>query len=302
MLRTLQVKAPIKKQQITLHNKIKQSGTKKGLIMGFQCEWFESLMLTVHFKQSHTAILLPPPVEEPIKPPQPSPPPPVTSLPHTQTDLLPKRFHYATQIPCRPGNDSLFWCVELAMYGENGLIDEPREMKRKMNIVTTLLGGNAMKESIRAQWMQPTASVKMTFVEFSSKLSFLGSSQAINESVLPVLAMHYQRNIVVFDDYRYCWIRPATILEETEKNTICIYRANKYAYSLCLYLSVSTLQTTHVPMHRFYRLLNAMSKYKRPELESLYNQFIPQPTSPHYQTFEKKEDLYEYLDSTFSWQ
>jgi hypothetical protein len=219
--------------------------------------------------------------------------PTVSSEPEPEPESQRKDFVSPKQ------QDTLFWCVYIAVHG----YDEYMQISRNYGVKELEIKKKIADDIIASPYKMKHTNYKITKIMVQEILSELMTSQKSTSMLcLYSMAVHYNIRILIVDSTQKLLLEFLPDTSNTDVKTFVLYKDSYGKYKLDLEeLStdkVNELKTKMICLENFTKPFKAISNYKLNELEEIAKKVGVYDETKKY----KKNDLYEEITHKCNWQ
>jgi hypothetical protein len=219
--------------------------------------------------------------------------PTVSSEPEPEPESQRKDFVSPKQ------QDTLFWCVYIAVHG----YDEYMQISRNYGVKELEIKKKIADDIIASPYKMKHTNYKITKIMVQEILSELMTSQKSTSMLcLYSMAVHYNIRILIVDSTQKLLLEFLPDTSNTDVKTFVLYKDSYGKYKLDLEeLStdkVNELKTKMICLENFTKPFKAISNYKLNELEEIAKKVGVYDETKKY----KKNELYEEITHKCNWQ
>lgn len=195
--------------------------------------------------------------------------------------------------------DTLFWCVYIAVHG----YDEYMQISRNYGVKELEIKKKIADDIIASPYKMKHTNYKITKIMVQEILSELLTSQKSTSMLcLYSMAVHYNIRILIVDSSQKLLLEFLPDTSNTDVKTFVLYKDSYGKYKLDLQeLStdkVNELKTKMICLENFTKPFKAISNYKLNELEEIAKKVGVYDETKKY----KKNELYEEITHKCNWQ
>jgi|UniRef100_A0A6C0H2S2 hypothetical protein len=195
--------------------------------------------------------------------------------------------------------DTLFWCVYIAVHG----YDEYMQISRNYGVKELEIKKKIADDIIASPYKMKHTNYKITKIMVQEILSELMTSQKSTSMLcLYSMAVHYNIRILIVDSTQKLLLEFLPDTSNTDVKTFVLYKDSYGKYKLDLEeLStdkVNELKTKMICLENFTKPFKAISNYKLNELEEIAKKVGVYDETKKY----KKNELYEEITHKCNWQ
>jgi len=195
--------------------------------------------------------------------------------------------------------DTLFWCVYIAVHG----YDEYMQISRNYGVKELEIKKKIADDIIASPYKMKHTNYKITKIMVQEILSELMTSQKSTSMLcLYSMAVHYNIRILIVDSTQKLLLEFLPDTSNTDVKTFVLYKDSYGKYKLDLEeLStdkVNDLKTKMICLENFTKPFKAISNYKLNELEEIAKKVGVYDETKKY----KKNELYEEITHKCNWQ
>jgi len=223
----------------------------------------------------------------------------VTHLPTVSSEPEPEPESQRKDFVSPKQQDTLFWCVYIAVHG----YDEYMQISRNYGVKELEIKKKIADDIIASPYKMKHTNYKITKIMVQEILSELMTSQKSTSMLcLYSMAVHYNIRILIVDSTQKLLLEFLPDTSNTDVKTFVLYKDSYGKYKLDLEeLStdkVNELKTKMICLENFTKPFKAISNYKLNELEEIAKKVGVYDETKKY----KKNELYEEITHKCNWQ